>query len=67
MQSKLLRPSVHRGKEMEIPFQISDLEFIIQEILLIFGSWSITFSIDGDMHSLQTELECTNDLMFNFN
>ena len=58
---------MHRGKEMEIPFQISDLEFIIQEILLIFGSWSITFSIDGDMHSLQTELECTNDLMFNFN
>lgn len=55
MQSKLLRPSVHRGKEIEIPFRISDFEFIIQQILVIFGCWAIT----------QTELECTNDVLFN--
>ena len=53
MPSKLLRPFVHRGKEIEIPFQISDLEFIIQQILMIFGCWYITFLLDGDMHSLQ--------------
>ena len=43
MQSKLLRPSAHRGKKIEIPFPISDFEFIIRQILVIFGCWAITF------------------------
>ena len=64
MQQKLLKPSVHRDKEIEIPFQISDLEYITQQILVILSCWAITFLLD-DMHSLQTELGCTNDVMFN--
>ena len=64
MQSKLLRPSVHRGKKIEIPFPISDFEFIITQILVIFGCWAITFLLD-DLRSIKTKLECTNDVMFN--